>query len=73
LSLHLEHLNPEQLASASTQSEALSVYDQLRTAGLEVEVIGRLDYFSGSVSADTRRVAQGFGAHTVVLRGVKPG
>jgi arsenite methyltransferase len=45
----------------------------LRAAGLEVEVIGRLDYFSGSVSADTRRAAQGFGAHTIVLRGVKPG
>jgi SAM-dependent methyltransferase len=46
--------------------------DMLRAAGLEVEVIGRLDYFAGSVSADTRRVAQGFGAHTIVLRGKKP-
>ena len=46
--------------------------EMLRTAGLEAEVIGRLDYFSGSVSADTRRAAQGFGAHTIVLRGRKP-
>jgi SAM-dependent methyltransferase len=45
----------------------------LRAVGLEVEVIGRLDYFSGSVSADTRRAAQGFGAHTIVLRGSKRG
>jgi SAM-dependent methyltransferase len=45
----------------------------LHAAGLEVKVIGRLDYFSGSVSADTRRAAQGFGAHTIVLRGNKPG
>ena len=47
--------------------------EMLRAAGLEVEAIGRLDYFSGSVSADTRRAAQGFGAHTIVLRGRKPG
>jgi SAM-dependent methyltransferase len=47
--------------------------EMLRAAGLEVEVIGRLDYFSGSVSADTRRAAAGFGAHTVVMRGRKHG
>jgi len=44
---------------------------QLRAAGLNAEVIGRLDYFAGSISPDTRRVAHGLGAHTVVLRGVK--
>lgn len=44
---------------------------QLRSAGIKTEVIGRLDYFAGSVSADTRRVAHGLGAHTVVFRGVK--
>ncbi len=44
---------------------------QLRAAGVRVEVVGRLDYFAGSVSADTRRVAQGLGAHTVVFRGAK--
>jgi SAM-dependent methyltransferase len=44
---------------------------QLRAAGIRVEVIGRLDYFAGSVSADTRRVAQGLGAHTVIFRGTK--
>jgi arsenite methyltransferase len=43
----------------------------LRTAGLNVEVISRLDYFAGSVSPDTRRVAHGLGAHTVVMRGTK--
>lgn len=41
----------------------------LRAAGLDVEVIGRLDYFAGSVSESTRRVAHGLGAHTIVLRG----
>ena len=43
----------------------------LGTAGLDVEVLSRLDYFSGSVSADTRRVAQGLGAHTIVMSGRK--
>ncbi|MGB7541772.1 MAG: methyltransferase domain-containing protein [Burkholderiales bacterium] len=43
----------------------------LRAAGLNVEVISRLDYFAGSVSPDTRRVAHGLGAHTVVMRGRK--
>jgi len=46
---------------------------KLREAGLDVEVISRLDYFAGSVSADTRRVAHGLGAHTIVMRGAKPG
>lgn len=45
--------------------------DRLRAAGLDVEVLSRFDYFAGSVSADTRRVAQGLGAHTVVFRGTK--
>jgi SAM-dependent methyltransferase len=44
---------------------------RLRAAGLEVQVIGRLDYFAGSVNHDTRRVAHGLGAHSVVMRGGK--
>jgi SAM-dependent methyltransferase len=44
---------------------------RLRAAGLEVEVIDCLDYFAGSVSHDTRRVAHGLGAHSVVMRGGK--
>jgi arsenite methyltransferase len=44
----------------------------LRSAGLSVEVLNTFDYFSGSASADTRRAAQGFGAHTVIMRGAKP-
>ena len=44
---------------------------RLRSAGLDVEVISRLDYFAGSVSSDTRRVAHGLGAHSVVMRGGK--
>jgi len=44
---------------------------KLRAAGLDVEVMSRFDYFAGSVSADTRRVAHGLGAHTIVMRGTK--
>jgi ubiquinone/menaquinone biosynthesis C-methylase UbiE len=43
----------------------------LRNAGLEVEILSRLDYFAGSISESTRRVAHGLGAHSIVLRGVK--
>jgi len=45
---------------------------KLMATGLTIEVISRLDYFAGSVSADTRRVAHGLGAHTIVMRGAKP-
>jgi SAM-dependent methyltransferase len=45
--------------------------ERLRAAGLDVEILSRFDYFAGSVSADTRRVAQGLGAHTIVFRGTK--
>lgn len=44
----------------------------LTRAGLRsVEVLSRLDYFALSSSEETRKVAAGFGAHTVVLRGLK--
>jgi arsenite methyltransferase len=38
----------------------------------DVEVLNRSDYFDGSSSAETRRVAGSFGAHSVVLRARKP-
>lgn len=44
---------------------------KLREAGLDVEIIARLDYFSGSVSADTRRAAKSLGAHAITLRGAR--
>jgi precorrin-6B methylase 2 len=37
----------------------------------EIEVLTHLDYFSGSSSDETRKVAGSFGAHSVVLRGRK--
>jgi SAM-dependent methyltransferase len=43
----------------------------LQEAGLDVDVISRLDYFAGSDTESTRRVAHGLGAHSLVLRGKK--
>jgi SAM-dependent methyltransferase len=43
----------------------------LGAAGLDVEKIGELDYFAGSVNPGTRRAAHGLGAHAIVLRGRK--
>ena len=42
---------------------------QLRSAGLEVEIMRHMDYFAGSVSANTRRAAQALGAHAIVMHG----
>ena len=39
----------------------------------DVKAIGHLDYFSGSSSEETRKVAASFGAGTVVMSAVKPG
>lgn len=36
-----------------------------------VDIIRRLDYFAGSSSDETRKVAGSFNAHTIVLRGGK--
>ncbi len=45
----------------------------LRRAGLvDIEVLGRHDYFAASPSAETREVAELFGALAVVLRARKP-
>jgi len=47
--------------------------EMLRAAGFAgVGIIDQLDYFSGSNSEKTREVAALFGAHSVVLAGVKP-
>ena len=58
----------ECVVGAVVEGDYLSL---LSEAGLEVEVIGRQDYFSGSVSADTRRAAKTLGAHAITLRGVR--
>ena len=42
---------------------------QMRAAGLEVEIVRQMDYFAGSVSANTRKAAHALGAHAVVMQG----
>jgi len=50
-----------------------SYFNEFQTAGLcDVQIIARLDYFSASSSAETRKVAGSFGAHSIVMRGRKP-
>jgi arsenite methyltransferase len=41
----------------------------LRAAGLDAQIVSRLDYFAGSASADTRKAARRLGAHTILIRG----
>ena len=47
--------------------------EMFRAAGLtDVEVLSHLDYFAGSPSPETRKVAASFGAQTLVMRAAKP-
>jgi SAM-dependent methyltransferase len=66
--------HPELWAECVVGATTLESYvDQFSAAGLgDVEVLARVDYFSASSSAETRKVAGSFGAHSVVLRGRKP-
>lgn len=47
----------------------LTAFAEAGLGGLEV--LARLDYFAGSSSAETRKVAGSFGAHSIVLKGRK--
>jgi hypothetical protein len=38
---------------------------------VEIEVLGRCDYFARSESPETRKVAAGFGARSIVFRARK--
>jgi SAM-dependent methyltransferase len=53
-------------------TKADSYFTAFTEAGLvDMEELNRLDYFAGSSSAETRKVAGSFGAHSIVLRGRK--
>jgi SAM-dependent methyltransferase len=53
-------------------TRADSYFVAFTEAGLvNMEELNRLDYFAGSSSAETRKVAGSFGAHSIVLRGRK--
>jgi SAM-dependent methyltransferase len=59
----------ECVVGATTEGDYLDLF---RTAGLvEVEQLCQLDYFAGSASAETRKVAASFGARSIVMRAVR--
>jgi ubiquinone/menaquinone biosynthesis C-methylase UbiE len=64
---------PELWAECIVGAVTADVYmAEFTAAGLgDVEVLSRLDYFAGSSSMETRKVAGSFGAHSIVLRGRK--
>jgi arsenite methyltransferase len=60
----------ECIVGATSEGDYLG---QFELAGFrDVEVLVRQDYFAGSTSAETRKVASSFGAHAFVLRATKP-
>lgn len=60
----------ECIVGATTADEYLGYFS---SAGFdEVERLSHLDYFAGSGSEETRRVAGSFGARTMTMRAVKP-
>jgi len=59
----------ECIVGATTERDCLMGFEQ---AGLvEIEVLGRCDYFARSESPETRKVAAGFGARSIVFRARK--
>ncbi|MGH7631862.1 MAG: methyltransferase domain-containing protein [Gemmatimonadales bacterium] len=66
--------HPELWAECVVGATTVETYlAEFRSAGLcDLDVLARLDYFAGSSSAETRKVAGSFGAHSVVLRGRNP-
>jgi len=66
--------NPELWAECIVGATSEETYlAGLHEAGLRnLEVLSRSDYFAGSSSTETRKVAESFGAHAIVLRAVKP-
>jgi SAM-dependent methyltransferase len=61
--------HPELWAECVVGATTVASYiDEFRKHGLgEVQLLSRLDYFAGSSSAETRKVAASFGAHSVVM------
>jgi arsenite methyltransferase len=59
----------ECIVGATTEDDFVAMF---REAGFrEVEVLSHLDYFAGSGSESTRKVAGSFGARTMVMKAVK--
>jgi SAM-dependent methyltransferase len=60
----------ECVVGATTESYFLEILGAVGFAS--VDVLRRLDYFAASPSAETRRVAAGFGAQSAIIRARKP-
>jgi arsenite methyltransferase len=61
----------ECVVGATTEADFISL---LSSVGFgDIEVLGHVDYFAASPSAETRRVAQCFGARSAVIRARKVG
>lgn len=60
----------ECLVGATVEDAYLEIF---RSAGfVDVEVVASHDYFAGSASAETRRLAASLGGHAIVMRAAKP-
>jgi SAM-dependent methyltransferase/TusA-related sulfurtransferase len=60
----------ECIVGATPEEEYLEL---IESAGFDgVEILGRLDYFSASTSAETRSIARAFHARAIVVRAAKP-
>jgi SAM-dependent methyltransferase len=60
----------ECIVGAMEKDEYLELLREVGFSG--VSVLQSLDYFSVSVSADTRKIASSLGAHSIVMQAVKP-
>ncbi|HEY3527812.1 MAG TPA: methyltransferase domain-containing protein [Nocardioides sp.] len=60
----------ECIVGATTQADYLHMF--IDVGFVHVEHLGDLDYFAASSSASTRSTADGFGAHSMVMRAHKP-
>jgi SAM-dependent methyltransferase len=59
----------ECIVGATTDRDYFTMLEQ---AGLtNIEILSQHDYFANSASAETRKVAAGFGAHAITLRAIK--
>jgi ubiquinone/menaquinone biosynthesis C-methylase UbiE len=60
----------ECIVGATTEADYIAQFE--RAGFQDIEVLRRLNYFSGSASEETRRIAGSFGAHAIVMRASKP-
>jgi hypothetical protein len=60
----------ECVVGALVEQDYLNLFREVGFAG--VSVLRSFDYFSGSASADTRRIAGALGAHAVEIRMQRP-